>query len=51
MELVAGGMLTPNLRLERELGHGAMGSVWIATNVALQSQVAVKVMKACDSEE
>jgi serine/threonine-protein kinase len=51
MELIPGAMLTDNLRLERELGHGAMGAVWIATNVALGSRVAVKVMKAHGSEE
>jgi serine/threonine-protein kinase len=44
-------MLTKKLRLEREIGHGAMGAVWVATNLALGSQAAVKVMKACESAE
>ncbi|MCA9625562.1 MAG: serine/threonine protein kinase, partial [Myxococcales bacterium] len=45
MALQPGAMLTPTLRLDRELGHGAMGEVWIATNLALGSQVAVKVLR------
>ena len=45
MTLRPGSMLTPTLRLDRELGRGAMGAVWVATNTALGSQVAVKVLK------
>ncbi len=40
-----GSMITPNVRLERELGQGAMGTVWIAEQLALGSKVAVKVMR------
>lgn len=45
MPLHAGAMLTPTLRLDRELGHGGMGAVWVATNVSLGSEVAVKVLR------
>jgi eukaryotic-like serine/threonine-protein kinase len=40
--MIAGDMITPNLRLERLLGEGGMGSVWIANNLALESEVAIK---------
>jgi eukaryotic-like serine/threonine-protein kinase len=33
-----------NLRLVRQVGRGAMGSVWVADHLGLQSQVAVKFM-------
>jgi len=39
-------MITPSLRLVRQLGTGGMGSVWIADNLALQAQVVVKFMRA-----
>jgi predicted Ser/Thr protein kinase len=42
--LEPGAMLTDNLQLERELGAGGMGSVWLARNCALGSEVAVKVL-------
>ncbi len=45
MPLQAGTMLTPTIRLDRELGHGGMGAVWVATNVSLGSEVAVKVLR------
>ncbi|MBI4704495.1 MAG: serine/threonine protein kinase [Deltaproteobacteria bacterium] len=35
-----------NLRLVRQLGRGAMGSVWVADHLTLHSQVAVKFMSA-----
>ena len=37
-------MITPTLRLERPLGAGGMGSVWVATQLRLQTEVAVKFM-------
>src|SRR5262249_42432486 len=43
-ELVAGALVTPNLRLVRALGQGGMGRVWIADHLALRTQVVVKFM-------
>ena len=40
-----GTKLTENLRLVRKLGQGAMGEVWIAENLTLQSEVAVKLLQ------
>jgi serine/threonine protein kinase len=37
-------MVTDNLKLVRALDRGSMGSVWVAFNVALQTEVAVKFM-------
>jgi eukaryotic-like serine/threonine-protein kinase len=39
-----GKQITESLRLSRLLGRGAMGSVWAADHLGLQSQVAVKFM-------
>ena len=39
---VAGTMVTPSVRLVRELGAGGMGSVWVADHLTLQTQVVVK---------
>src|SRR4030095_15247397 len=39
-------MVTPSVRLVRELAVGGMGSVWLADHLALQTQVAVKFMDA-----
>ncbi|MDI1450585.1 serine/threonine-protein kinase [Polyangium sp. 6x1] len=39
-----GQQITPTLRLQRLLGKGGMGSVWIADHLALGTQVAVKFM-------
>lgn len=44
MELAAGTMITPSLRLVRELGRGAMGSVWVADHLMLDTQMAVKLL-------
>ncbi|MEM9696126.1 MAG: serine/threonine-protein kinase, partial [Myxococcota bacterium] len=43
-----GMMLTPTLRLVRELGRGAMGTVWVAENTSLSSRVAVKFLQDRD---
>lgn len=45
MALSAGSVLGGNVVLERELGHGAMGTVWLAENRSLGSKVAVKVLR------
>lgn len=42
MKLAPGEMVTPKIRLVRELGAGGMGSVWVAHNLALELDVAVK---------
>jgi hypothetical protein len=47
----AGDVLTDNLVLVRELGRGAMGSVWVAQNRALGAEVAVKLVDKFDSPE
>ena len=39
-----GQQITANLRLQRLLGQGGMGSVWVADHAGLGTQVAVKVM-------
>jgi serine/threonine-protein kinase len=44
MKFTAGMMVTPNVRIERLLGEGAMGSVWVADHLTLQTKVAVKFM-------
>ncbi len=40
----AGWLVTPSLRLVREIGHGGMGNVWMADHLALKTQVAVKFL-------
>lgn len=42
--LAAGVMVTPTVRLVRQLAEGGMGSVWVADHLALGTQVAVKFM-------
>ncbi|WP_394822662.1 serine/threonine protein kinase [Pendulispora albinea] len=37
-------MITPNVRLVRQIGEGGMASVWLAHHVGLDTQVAVKLM-------
>ena len=39
-------MVTPNIRLDRELGRGGMGAVWSASHLTLDSRVAVKFIAA-----
>ncbi len=46
MELAAGTMVTPSVRLVRLLGQGGMGSVWVADHLTLKTQVAVKFLLA-----
>jgi serine/threonine-protein kinase len=42
VKLEAGLLITPNVRLERPLGEGGMGSVWLAEHLSLHSRVVVK---------
>jgi eukaryotic-like serine/threonine-protein kinase len=42
----AGDVIAERFRLEEELGVGAMGSVWRATHLALQTSVAIKLIRA-----
>jgi serine/threonine-protein kinase len=51
MRQQAGDVLNENLVLVRELGRGAMGSVWVAQNRALGAEVAVKLVDRVDSPE
>jgi len=44
MDLEPGGMVTPELRLWRELGSGAMGTIWSAQRVSGGQSVAIKFM-------
>ena len=39
-------MVTANVRLERPLGEGAMGAVWVADHLTLKTKVAVKFISA-----
>ena len=45
-EFEPGALVTPSIRLERQLGRGGMGSVWIAEHLQLKTQVVVKFMTA-----
>ncbi|MBI4705762.1 MAG: serine/threonine protein kinase [Deltaproteobacteria bacterium] len=42
MDLGAGTMVTPSVRLVEKLGEGGMGSVWVADHLTLKTRVAVK---------
>jgi eukaryotic-like serine/threonine-protein kinase len=42
--LATGELVAGKYRLERKLGKGAMGSVWVATHLALETPVAIKFM-------
>ncbi|XYH92759.1 serine/threonine-protein kinase [Sorangium sp. So ce1128] len=46
-----GQQVTSTLRLSRQLGKGAMGSVWVADHLALGTQVAVKFMSPAYAEQ
>ncbi|HTN82733.1 MAG TPA: serine/threonine-protein kinase [Sorangium sp.] len=40
-----GDLIAGKYRLLRKIGEGAMGTVWVATNVAVESTVAIKLMR------
>lgn len=42
MKLQPGTAVTPNVRLEQPIAQGAMGSVWLAEHLTLNTKVAVK---------
>jgi len=42
VELAAGTMVTPRVRLLRPLGEGGMGSIWVAEHLTERKEVAVK---------
>lgn len=49
---IAGALIGGKYELIRPLGEGGMGSVWLAKNLALDSQVALKLLRAeLDSED
>jgi eukaryotic-like serine/threonine-protein kinase len=42
VELAAGQLITPSIRLDRVFGRGGMGSLWMAYHLRLKVQVVVK---------
>jgi serine/threonine-protein kinase len=44
MMLQAGQRIADKYELEREIGQGGMGAVWLARHVELERRVAVKFM-------
>jgi eukaryotic-like serine/threonine-protein kinase len=46
MGLGPGTLIGQSVRLKRLLGQGGMGSVWVADHLALQTEVAVKLISA-----
>ena len=43
-ELAEGTLITPTIRLKRQLGKGGMGTVWLADHLRLKAQVVVKFL-------
>ena len=43
-DYVSGDVIAGKYRLERLLGQGAQGSVWLAENLALDAPVAIKIV-------
>lgn len=39
-----GTIIAERYRLQREIGRGAMGSVWLATHLSLEREVAIKIL-------
>ncbi len=46
MQPRAGTLVTPTVRLSRQLGQGGMGAVWLADHLGLHTRVAVKFISA-----
>lgn len=44
--MIAPGSTLGNYRIERQLGEGGMGTVWLATHTALGSRHAIKILDA-----
>jgi serine/threonine-protein kinase len=47
----AGDLLAEKYRLERRIGEGAMGEVWLAENVVLEMPIAVKLLRRSAFEQ
>jgi serine/threonine protein kinase len=47
----AGHVVAERYRLVKRLGEGGMGEVWVADDMTLHSQVAIKLLHVQDSEE
>jgi serine/threonine protein kinase len=43
---VSGDVVAGKYRLQRKAGEGGMGEVWVATNAALETSVAIKLIRA-----